>query len=198
MWESLPLNVRLFLESLIGETKPITEKDLTSDELQVLKGQAVAKYVNEPAIRGNMMRARIKQSIEYPDSLFAMQYSPQTYARLIDKSYETPKNIRPQVSYLDYRAAPDDANWLQAINKTYNSPEFRIGTALGKFGIKDIGDAYEVYDTYNWKNDFDRPITSLKDVFEVSEFSKPTSVLNALAALYAPKVDRPIKIKVNK
>lgn len=172
----LPVNGRFYLESLLGKTDPITEKDFSEEDLKLLKSEAVSKYITVPANVRAMQQGQERAGVE------VMTANP----------------INPQVSYGDYRGRPDNSNWAQALIKSYTSPEFRIGTSLGNFGIKDRGDHYEAYDTYNWNGDFDKQIKTLQDLWNQTKFSKPTSILNGLAELYAPKVNRPVNIKIPK
>lgn len=191
MWETLPINVRLYLQSLLGETKPITEKDFSKSELEVLKQQGNLKYVKGPkqARQNEQDKLRVNKQ----------GYLPSTLARLYDQTYE--KDYTPtskQITYADYSPAPDLSNWSGTAYKTISDPRFRVATSLGNFGITDNGDHYQVFDDYAWNGDFNSPINSLNDLWNQTRFTRPTELLNGLAELFAPQTKRPVNIRINK
>lgn len=184
----LPINIQLFLDSLLGKTNTVTEKDFSLEDLDVLRKLGDKRSVAEDTVRQNRL-ALLEPRLE--------NYLPQTQARLVDKANS--HTINRQVQYGHYtKDLPDNNNWTSALTKSFNDPAFRISTSLGNFGMEDKGDHYRVYDKYNWNGDFEKPIKSLGDLWEQASFSKPTEFLNGLAELYAPKVSRPVDIKVYK
>ena len=170
MADFLPINARFFLDSLQGKTDPITEKDFSPEEIKTLS--EIGKNKFRPAI---------------PTSGF----NPQDIADVEAILHS------PQVGYADYSANPDKRN---ALLSTLTDPRYRIATSLGNFGMLDKGDHYQVYDKYNWNGDFKTPVKSLKDIWNNPDVDKTslTSLGNALAEVYAPKVTRPVNIKVPK
>ena len=180
LYKQVPLNARLFIDSLRGVTTPVTEKDLSSDELKVLEDiykKRQRQYENETRM--------VNKSDKFTD---------------IDKAFYTQsaeqRRTQPQVSYSDYSFAPDRHGWLGALMETMSNPAYRIGTSLGNFGMKQQGNNLNFYDKYNWNGDFAYPIKSLGDLWNQTSIMRPTEILNGLAELYAPKVTRPVNINI--
>lgn len=186
----LPINARFFLQSLFGTDSPITEKDFSASEIDVLRSAGNRKYVSKPewARQNDLHEVGQNQA----------GYLPQTQLRQIDETMQRPYIPQNRQSgYEDYYLMPDRGGWADSVQKTLTDPSYRIATSLGNFGIEDQGDAYRVYDKYNWNGDFDKPVQSLQDVFK-GGLTNPTLFLNRLAELYAPKTSRPVNVRVPK
>lgn len=181
LYRQVPLNARLFTDSLRGVTTPLTEKDLRPDEIKVLQDiytqrQNQIRMANEFANKNPTYSAQ--------DKLDSAAQAQKLYGS-------------KQVGYGDY--APhlfDLQNWLQSAYNSFTDPRYRIATSLGNFGMEPQGNNLRIYDKYNWNGDFDKPIKSLADVFRSTSMTNPTQVLNGLAELFAPKVSRPVEINI--
>lgn len=187
----LPINIQLFLDSLIGKTTPVTEKDFYPSDIEFLRKFGDRTYgAATTAARENRLA-----DIE----LNERGYLPQTQARLVDSAQVYQPKLKKQVTYKNYtKDLPDDNMWLDSVRKSFTDPAFRVSTSLGSFGMEDKGDYYRVYDKYNWNGDFDRPVNSLQSLWDQASFTHPTSILNGLAEMFAPKVTRPVELKINK
>jgi hypothetical protein len=187
----LPINIQLFLDSLRGKTSPITEKDFDPIDIEFLRKFGDRTYgAAVTASRENKLA-----NIELNNN----KYLPQTQARLVDSAQTYQPRLEKQVGYGQYvKELPDYVNWLDAAHKSFNDPAFRISTSLGNFGMEDKGDYYRVYDKYNWNGDFDKPVNSLQSLWEQTRLGNPTRILNGLAEMFAPKVSRPVELKINK
>ena len=179
LYKQVPLNARLFIDSLRGATTPVTERNLRPDELQTLQDI----YTKRQRTLANET-AMIQRS----------QLEDERKKELIANAIKTAGN--KQVGYGDYSPAPDMNNWLEAAYKSFTDPRFRIATSLGNFGMRQQGNNLNFYDTYNWNGDFARPVNTLKDVWNQASMSRPTEVLNALAEMFAPKANRPVNINI--
>lgn len=182
LYRQVPLNARLFVDSLRGVTTPVTERDLNPDELRVLE-DIYRK-------RQRTMESETKM-INKSDTLTDIDKA--FFAMNAQKTAQ-----HPQVGYSEYSFQPDRYGWLGSLMQTINNPNYRIGTSLGNFGMKDQGDKLNFYDTYNWNGDFAYPIKNLGDLFKQTSVMRPTEILNGLAELYAPKVNRPVNITIPK
>lgn len=201
MWELLPLNVRIFLQSLYGEQSPITEKDLNRAEIDALKKIGDNRYINFPKYYN-------ANSVELAKILNPTA-TTQTLLRKVDDATAEKYIPSKQINYADYSIAPDTPGWLGVAGKTISDPRYRIATTLGNFGMEDRGDHYRAYDTYTWNGDFKEAgggrLSTLNDIFgdENKGFReqlirKPTLLFNALAEIFAPQVDRKVDIKIPK
>lgn len=179
LYRQVPLNARLFADSLRGVTTPVTERDLRPDELAVLQGiydKRQRTLANETAM---IQRSKFEDDLKRD---------------LIANAQKTAAD--KQVGYMGYHPTPDQYNWLQSVYKTFTDPSYRIATSLGNFGMENQGNNLRFYDKYNWNGDFATPINTLGDLWKQASFARPTETLNALAEMFAPKVSRPVEINI--
>lgn len=145
LYKNIPTNVRLFGESIIGKTQPITNKDFTQEELNYIQSQVAAQ--EEKNKRRQKLLEEGTPQITDPKLRKVFEKELETYKRTENKT---------NISYQNYPSglSAADTTWWDAFVKSISSPEFNVATSLGQYtAIKDSTGKLVVIDTYNWDNE---------------------------------------------
>lgn len=166
----VPTNARLLLESVFNKQGPITNKDFSPEELDVIKRQIYMKDVEAPKIA---QEAGISDYIPTKGIGYG--------------NYHLPKKV-------------DNYNWLQSAYASATDPEYRVATSLGAYGAKPTDSGYKAYDTYRWGDDFQPALKSISDLFTHPQVrvDRPTSLINAILELSGNKSSRPVDLNFSK
>ena len=151
----VPSNARFLLDSALGNTNTITEKDFSPEELGSLKSiyqtkqqdnarapQDIASHiVSEDDFNQNPTSRLVENG---PNRYTSRQETYKEYLqRQSDKinSFSRTPN-KTSVGYPDYpdkMAAPTHDSYPEAIYKSYTDPSYRLKTILGSFNGYDQG-----------------------------------------------------------
>ncbi len=143
---AIPINARMLLGTMLGSRAPITEKDLSPAELQVLADViASKKHVNE--INERWTAADLANpATEYDD--------PAGHKAIAEKLLATFSKDRAKTSigYDDYpgdRLATSDGMGA-TLWRSFTDPAYRMATTLGRFNAYDTPQGTEIRDKYNF------------------------------------------------
>jgi hypothetical protein len=194
----VPTNARLFGESLLGNTAPITEKDFSSEELQAML-DLILKKSTQDTERETQLRSTVRSPESYaafPNIKGGKDVSYDDYLKEKNSKLGTYDKTRGKTSvqYNDYpdTAMPDTKGWMDSVKSSYTNPTYGVATSLGQFNAQDQDNHYQVQDQYNWNPSGP---ASLSDLFEV--LKRPEAIGNALMRL-GPQVSRPVNINIPK
>ena len=220
----IPTNARIFLDTLSGNTKTITESDFSKEELDVLRSiYKETKKKNKTAEQELIKKAAITEKeynknpetslVEVPNSYggFTMEQQTLPYSQFIKKvntdldTYTKTRN-KTSVGYYDYpdgNGAPTFDSWLDAITKSYSDPVYRMKTVLGSFNVMDTKEGPKIVDNYNFdKRDFyqkyqnvDFNKDSLATMWEKS--NGPIDFLDMMMIKHRPQTSREVSVNLN-
>lgn len=209
--KAVPVNIRTFVETVLGNQNPITEQDFSPEELQTLRNTIAGRQ------KFNLEReGRLRESLRTPPQEYyrrpeveyddALQRKPLSYPAFLEKKQReldsfTNTSDRTSFSYGDYpiksgdMAAPVLQNWFDALYQSYNDPGFRLASTLGSAKYQDghVVDSYGFTDnhpTYGVKSS-----ASLADIFKMYGDS-PGSLGEILFYKYYGDRRRPVNIKL--
>ena len=220
----VPTNARMLIDTVRGETAPITEKDFSPEELEVLK-QMYAQQQSKNETRrqkiANQLSISQKDYDKKPE--YDMVYRDENgrqvgrsvlrsyedhILKLTDqlKSFDRTRN-KTSLSYNDYPdqlAAPTFDSWLSSVWKSYTDPAYRMKTILGSYNVIDTPEGRKAVDTYKFdKADYYRgnygidPATaSVSKIF--SRANGPIDFLDMMMIKKFPRAARPVDIKMGR
>jgi len=217
----VPVNARTLIDTVRGDTSPITEANFSPDELAILQNVYEAKrnrnktwrqeIGNELAISEADYNKKPEQEVVPGNKPGQFAYAPIPYSEYIKRtvnkleSFDKTKN-KTSVSYNDYPdalAAPTFDSWINAIKKSYTDPAYRMKTTLGSFNVNETPEGARVSDAYKF---------DAKDFYEMKGFNidkanaydlwkksnGPVDFLDMMMIKYAPKIPRQVDIKLPK
>lgn len=212
----VPLNARTLIESVLGKTSPITEKDLTEEELQAIYRLYESKQAaNQRQYQSLLDQLSVTKKdwskapttvTEYKDGerVTRKETFDQYQARIRRQldSFNKTQN-KTSVSYYDYTdkgtfGAPINDDLLKAIYSSYTDPQYRLKTTLGSFNVMNTPQGAVVKDNYNFDAarayDIEPSTTNLDLVKRF--YSKPLSLADALLIKNYPTMSRPVAISL--
>ena len=216
----VPVNVRTFAETALGNRQPITEKDFSPEELQ-----AVRDTVNKAKTRNVLTEIdlldqnkkpkdvyKIRPDREYGDTVNgAMQMRDipfEEWKANLQNKLQTFQNTRDRTSfsYGDYpiksgeTAAPVNQGWLSALMQSYSDPAFRMASTLGSAKYHENNGKPYIEDSYGFSTD--HPIYKQNENSSIGNIlrdygTSPGSLGEILFSKYIGNVRRPVKINLN-
>ncbi len=212
IYNKIPVNMRIFAETVAGVDQPITEEDFTPQDLKYLRS-----LIENTQKKNNEMENML---VEHRDLISDMggvyELGPdRTLVDITDKEIsELNKKIqsyrdtsdRTSVQYKDIAKTqqPTTEGGVESITQTvkdsFNDPAYRIKTTLGRFTAEHQDDgSIIVKDTYDWDkvNDVDKP-TFREFIEAVPELaSNPRKAGNAFMRLVKPDTSREVRIQLD-
>jgi hypothetical protein len=220
----VPTNARVLIDTMRGQTAPITEKDFAPEELDVLRKMYSEKQQRNESWKqdiANKMSISQKDYDKNPevDFVFADE-GPDKYGRPVKLSYaeylqkmnnqlssfDATKN-KTSLSYNDYpdkMAAPTFDTFIESALKSYTDPAYRMKTILGSFNVMNTPEGAKAIDKYNFdKSDFYKSIYKIDPAkASVGEMYKkangPVDFLDMLMIKKFPRASRPVDIKLER
>ena len=222
--DKVPTNVRLFGEYVAGSKETITEQDFKPEELKAMS-RAIAEQDEfnkaqeaEIASRLASLTKRSKEPFsskkhqvwDDQEQKFKPKYTESEYNQAIQKeinraqeqlsSYERTRG-KTSVSYGKGGGGGAGASFLEAIEKSFNSPAYNVETSLGHFNAyKNKDGTVTIEDAYNFLGiGYDKKSTiTLGQFLELlpSSLRSPESFGTLLARTFSPEKSRPVKIKL--
>ena len=211
----VPSNARTLIDTALGSSSSITEKDFSKEELDILKQMYSSRKTKNSAIEESIRKQKQISKEQYakdPEITFdgkggkkVLSYGD--YQKQLDqqlKSFEDTRS-KTSVSYLDYpdkKGAPTFDSWLDTVWKSYTDPQYRLKTILGSFNVKDTPEGKQVTDLYNFDNsDFykavykiDPSTASIGDIY--SRANGPIDFLDMMMIKKFPKAQRKVEINL--
>ncbi len=212
IYNKIPVNMRIFAETVAGVDQPITEEDFTPQDLKYLRS-----LIENTQKKNNEMENML---VEHRDLISDMggvyELGPdRTLVDITDKEIsELNKKIqsyrdtsdRTSVQYKDIAKTqqPTTEGGVESITQTvkdsFNDPAYRIKTTLGRFTAEHQDDgSIIVKDTYDWDKvkDVDKP-TFREFIEAVPELaSNPRKAGNAFMRLVKPDTSREVRIQLD-
>lgn len=189
LYKLIPTNARLYGESLLGSTSPITEKDFTPSELAVMREMyQKQKQAND---------AKMQQYKEGIPQIKDEKLREQLLQKL--KTYEDTKN-KTSISYDEYpeNRSVVDTTGLAGLYKSFTDPYYTVSTSLGRYNVMETPTGPQVVDNYNWDNEL-KMIESLpKEKLNEMSLQSIENALAKIAAHLKPSTNRPVNIKLEK
>ena len=133
LYNTLPTNMRLLGEYLLGVDRPITQEDFKPEELEFIRNQ----------VRQRESRNRAAEEI--------MQGQPEFYAEALDSYADT----RGRTAITNpYRRGVVDQGYLSSLRKSFSDPQYNVATSLGKYVAEDEGKGgLRIQDTYDFNRE---------------------------------------------
>jgi hypothetical protein len=217
----VPVNARTLIDTVRGDTSPITEANFSPDELAILQNVYETTRNRNKTWRQEIANQLAISEADYnkkPEIELAPSNKPGQFVslpipyseyikRTVNKleSFDKTKN-KTSVSYNDYPdalAAPTFDSWINAIKKSYTDPAYRMKTTLGSFNVNETPEGAKVSDTYNFDardfyqmKGFNLDEANAYDLWKKS--NGPVDFLDMMMIKYAPKTSRPVNIQLPK
>ena len=218
----VPVNARTLIDTMRGETAPITEANFSKDELDVLKKMYETRkaaneasrqqLANEIAIsRKDYEKNPQKGFFVYEDGKFGGESRNMSYDEFIRRKTKELESFdktrqKTSLSYYDYPgggAAPTFDSWLSSVWKSYTDPAYRMKTVLGSFNVMDTPEGKKVVDQYNFDKlsfykqayNLDPTKASISELWRKS--NGPVDFLDMLMIKKYPGANRPVSIKLD-
>ena len=211
LYKQIPVNARVFAETVLGAEDPITEEDFTAEDLRYLRS-----LVDETSAKNDAREAQLLRDRDYyranPD---LRSYELGEGGNLVDitdrereeldrkiKSYEDTRG-RTSVNYGDitktqkYGTEGEFESITKTIKDSFLDPAYRAKTTLGRFTAEQQEDGSVVIkDTYDW-NQLDQKV-SLQDFLDAlpGMIRSPRKAGNAFMRLVKPDTSREVNIKL--
>jgi hypothetical protein len=206
---TIPSNVRLLGETMMGVDTPITERDFPASDLDAMRAQlSTSKRMSDD--RENNLREIAKMSPQdYARSSQAkgrLTFDKQGNPQISQESYEDfMGGVRKKLDSFDatrgkttvggYRdhAGLDNYGWKQAIDRSIYDPDFRVATTLGRYQAQDTPNGPVIRDDYN----FDKWNTENSEKVDASTLrDTPIHFVDYLMRKYAGNRHRPVQINL--
>lgn len=218
----LPLNLQIFLETVLGKQTPITEKNLLPQDKEklkeVIRRKQQANLDREFSLQNSLYdtpqefrRGSPTKLEETTDGRYISV--PQSYTEHQDDikrqlaSFEKTRG-KTSVSYGDYgvasgeNAAPVGQSWGSMLKQSIDDPAFRLAGTLGSFNAYDTPTGTRVEDTYGFDKDqewFYRGAVQKPTWKIVQEYyDRPGSLGEILYRKYLGNRSRPVNIQLDK
>lgn len=169
--KAVPVNARTLLETLLGASHKITEKDLSEEELKALRQAYETAKQKAESHKAQIMDDLLMTKEDYakkPEMDWGKLVpgqrttpTPIPYEEFIRRrmaalqSFERTKD-KQRVAYNDYRdgmAAPTFDGWLKSIYSSYTDPSYRMKTLLGTFNVHEGPEGQlKAKDSYDFDN----------------------------------------------
>ena len=208
LYNKLPVNMRVFAETALGNTSPITEKDFSDGDLQFYRAEYEKKKAKNEREEADL-RARLERAgPEVPYEKLAEGELDQPFTGFMSPEYR--KDLKRKIkSYDDTRGktsmAPADyaskdyvheGGWVKSIVQSFTDPSYRAGTTLSQFRVTQQEDgSVSIQDTYDW--------TAAPENISLKEFlgavvavKSPEQLGNLFMRLLKPDVKREVDIKL--
>jgi len=220
--ENIPSNMRLFGSTLFGDRSAIDESYFSNEDLQAMRRAAEsglnrratqeATYLRDIEEYGRMPSNKvISQKFAFPEDVDAPMYGvPGTQVTAKQKADEIRRTLeslgkRPKtIQYEDYPKdtvdVVDEANWLKTIQESFNNPDFRAATSIGRAVVtRDQSGNLVIEDTYDWNNNNKYQNASIGEVAGLiaKNIGQPQKLGNIIGNALLPQSDKARKVKIN-
>ena len=134
LYNTLPTNMRLLGEYLLGVDRPITQEDFKPEELEFIRNQ----------VRQRESRNRAAEE--------TMQGQPELYAEALDSYADTRGRTAITDPYSNGTGrGVVDQGYLSSLRKSFSDPQYNVATSLGKYVAEDAGKGgLRIQDTYDF------------------------------------------------
>jgi len=211
LYKQIPVNARVFAETVLGAEDPITEEDFTDEDLRYLR-----RLVDETSAKNDVREAELRGDRDYyranPD---LRSYELGEGGNLVDitdrrrekldrriKSYEDTRG-RTSIDYQDitktqkHGTEGEFESVIKTVKDSFLDPAYRAKTTLGRFTAEQQEDGSVVIkDTYDW-NQLDQKV-SLRDFLDAlpGMIRSPRKAGNAFMRLVKPDTSREVNVKL--
>tara|TARA_R110000823_G_scaffold262030_1_gene382705 strand:+ start:26 stop:736 length:711 start_codon:yes stop_codon:yes gene_type:complete len=207
LYNMLPVNARVLMETMLGDKSPITEKDFSEEDLEFYRAEYDKKKAKNESDEASL-RSELAVRLESPDRVLGsikgsdelQDITPKIIRDLENKikSYDDTRN-KTSMSPRDY-ASKDyehEGGWVNSIVQSFTDPSYRAGTTLGRFTVMQQEDgSVAIQDTYNW--------TKAPENISLGEFlgavravKSPEQLGNLFMRLLKPDTNREVNIKLS-
>ena len=154
LYKKIPTNLRLFGEYLAGVESPITEKDFTEDELDVIRNQIIAQKINNEVLEDEYRKAGDADAVEtFEKTRGRTSVSPYDIQDAGLPTFKTTFGRR----YFSGGEGLVDKGWEESL-KALDDPNYMVATTLGKYTAEDVDDGFRIREDYDFnRGASDRP-----------------------------------------
>ena len=155
-----PSNIKEFAKTAFGVKEPITEKDLSKEDINFLKNQIGKTKQNVEQKEKQYVNDLITSKNELKDNL-SKQHKASVMARIseLQKKIESFEKTRGKTSvkYSDYPTYGEDSQheWglWKGIKESFSNPAYRMETLLGRYNVYDNKNGtVTIVDKHDWNN----------------------------------------------
>lgn len=220
----LPTNARVLIDTMRGQTAPLTEKDFSLEELGALRQMYEQKKIRNDARRqelANKMAVSRKDYEKNPETdwvftgegdNWAGKPVKLSYDEYIQKlsgqlaSFDKTKN-KTSLGYHDYpdgSSAPTADSWLSTIWKSYTDPAYRMKTILGHFNVFDTPEGRQAVDQYKfdaadyYKTFYNLDPATAPTTELLQKAKGPVDLLDMIMIKKSPKASRQVNINLDR
>jgi len=175
LYKKIPTNLRLFGEYLAGVESPITEKDFTTEELDLIRNQIIAQKINNEVLEDEYRKAGDADAVETFET---------TRGRTSVSPYDIQESGLPRTkttfgrSYLSGGSGAVDKGWEDAL-RSLDDPRYTVATSLGKYTAEDVEDGFRIRENYDFnRGASDRP----SPIQDVESFDQLKNLLTNMQA----------------
>jgi len=175
LYKKIPTNLRLFGEYLAGVESPITEKDFTTEELDLIRNQIIAQKINNEVLEDEYRKAGDADAVETFET---------TRGRTSVSPYDIQESGLPRTkktfgrSYLSGGSGAVDKGWEDAL-RSLDDPRYTVATSLGKYTAEDVDDGFRIRENYDFnRGASDRP----SPIQDVESFDQLKNLLTNMQA----------------
>lgn len=175
LYKKIPTNLRLFGEYLAGVESPITEKDFTTEELDLIRNQIIAQKINNEVLEDEYRKAGDADAVETFKT---------TRGRTSVSPYDIQESGLPRTkttfgrSYLSGGSGSVDKGWEDAL-RSLDDPRYTVATSLGKYTAEDVDDGFRIRENYDFnRGASDRP----SPIQDVESFDQLKNLLTNMQA----------------
>ena len=196
LYNRLPVNMRVFVETALGNTSPITAEDFSDEDLRFLR-EKYEKTNAENERAEAYYRAQLERAT--PEAPYAEAGRDQYRKELEDKikSYDDTRG-KTSMHQWDYasKGYKHEGDWVDTIVNSFTDPSYRAGTTLGSFNVIQQEDgSVSIQDTYDWTKAPEN-ISLIEFLSAVTAVKSPEQLGNVFMRLLNPDVSRKVDIKL--
>lgn len=201
-YNQIPSNARALIEyGLFGRTAPMTEKDMSPEQLDAIRAQydrSMQQGAEDYAMARSYQERLTPQNVfEFDPMAKELGESPEHAYDRLKHTYDTQVRSyedrmakgRTPVAKYDAAGQIDNQGWGNVLSGL-SDPNMQIGTTLGRYNVLNSPQGEMVYDRY----DFNKMNTENQEPFSWEFLQHPVKGLDWAMRKYGPSQSMPVQI----
>jgi len=185
----VPTNMRVFGESMLGDTSQITEKDFTEEELASMRSSIIRKRAENRDLEAMYREGKVDTL-----NLESGEWEPKDFSEEL-ASFDKTRG-KTAISYGDYADGIDGEDGGEgSLMKSFTDPEYNVATTLGQYvAFKGDDGKTKIKDVYDWGDIDTSDITREETIRAFMAADNLRQMGNVAARVFKPDIRREVLV----